>query len=261
MLRKVKNNYLVITKSENDLIDSLKYFEEAGLKTIPFPTISMSLVSESTEIVEKLNSDYDYLIFTSANAVKFFTKLLNKISVEFDFNAVKVIAVGEKTKNICESYGIAVDLIPDNYSASGIIEALHKMEIEKKIFLIPRSSLAPEIIANYIISKKGEVFNPVVYKVSENNDPSMKAKVEFINSVMPEFFAFTSPSSFINFNRLLKIENEREYFDSKIIAAIGDTTKSAIENKNLKVDFVPSNFSLELLSKEFSDYIKQNYEY
>ncbi|MBZ0180237.1 MAG: uroporphyrinogen-III synthase [Melioribacteraceae bacterium] len=261
MLRKIKNNYLVITKSENDLSDCLKYFEEAGLRTIPFPTISMSLATASPEIETMLNRNYDYLIFTSANAVEYFLLLLKKIDIDLDLDLPKVIAVGDKTKNVCESNGIKVDLIPGKYSALGIIEALGKTEIEGKKFLIPRSSLAPEVIADFITSKNGEVFNPVVYEVKVNDDPSLKGKIEFINSVKPEFFVFTSPSSFINFKKLLKIENTQKYFADKIIAAIGDTTKSSVENKNLKVDFVPSNFSLELLSKEFSDYIKQNFEY
>lgn len=261
MLRKVKNNYLLITKSEDDLSPYSNYFERAGLKVIPFPAISMSLAIEDADLETKLKNYFDYIIFTSANAVKFFLMVLDDYKINFDFSPTKVIAVGDKTKKVCEEYDIKVDLIPDNYSAAGIIEMLKVNNMQESRILIPRSSLAQEVIADFLKSNNAEVYNPVVYNVTENNDPALKDKIDFVHTVQPEFYAFTSPSSYINFKKLLKIETTPEYFSSKIIAAIGDTTKAAIENENLKVDFVPSNFSLELLSKEFSDYIKTNFEY
>jgi uroporphyrinogen-III synthase len=53
---------------------------------------------------------------------------------------------------------------------------------------------------------------------------------------------------------IFKIENTQKYFEDHAIAAIGPTTKEAIENSGVKVDIVPVNFTMDDLINSIINY-------
>ena len=63
-----------------------------------------------------LNHDYDWLIFSSKNAVKYFYEYLKSVKVK------KVAVIGEKTAQYCEDLNINVDFIPSDFSQEGFLK-------------------------------------------------------------------------------------------------------------------------------------------
>ena len=68
---------------------------------------------------------------------------------------------------------------------------------------------------------------------------------------------FTSPSTFRNFTDILSIDNAEEYFSGKIVAAIGKTTKSAIENLGVTVQITPDIFTIPQMIKKTEEYFSK----
>lgn len=92
-----------------------------------------------------LDQHYDWLIFSSKNAVKYFYKYLKSLNVDY------IAVIGVKTAQYCESLGIHVDYMPDDFSQEGFLEAFNK--INKKI-LIPSSELARPLLSTSLSKKK-----------------------------------------------------------------------------------------------------------
>ena len=82
--------------------------------------------------------------------------------------------------------------------------------------------------------------------------------IEQLNSSKPDVFIFTSPSTFDNFLLIMNIDNPVSYFKNYNIAAIGPTTKSAIENNKVKVSIMPDEFTIKGLATKMVEFYKTN---
>ncbi|WP_203232873.1 uroporphyrinogen-III synthase [Staphylococcus sp. MI 10-1553] len=81
---------------------------------------------------------YDWLVFTSKNAVTHFQPYLKML----DFNGLAVI--GAKTKAFCESQGLQVDFYPADYSQEGFLDAFPTRQGQH--ILIPSSQRARPLL-------------------------------------------------------------------------------------------------------------------
>ncbi|MDR1874324.1 MAG: uroporphyrinogen-III C-methyltransferase [Synergistaceae bacterium] len=96
------------------------------------------LRSRGAEVLETLSSrteaidaplphlgGYEWLVFTSAAGVEFFFERLRADRRDIrEIDAAKIAAVGSATKDVIESRGLRVDLIPSVYSGSALGKAL-----------------------------------------------------------------------------------------------------------------------------------------
>ena len=226
---------------------------------INFPTIEIGKSELTREEKEKINvsENYDYLIFTSINAVKYFLHHYRN-----DFSKLncktKIVAIGEKTASVLLGNGIDVDLIPISSSSESINELLSNKLVNEKSILIPGSRLSKADLFNSLEMKGAMVDFIVVY---ENRIPkNIESKVldKTINTEI-DLFIFTSPSTFYNFVSLFNVDDVESFFATKSIAAIGPVTKEAIEKENLSVNIIPSEYNLNSLTTEIKNYYKLNW--
>ena len=103
--------------------------EELGAEVIEFPTIEIAPPDDWKELddaIDKIES-YNWLIFTSANGIKFFFNRFSEKDRDIrDLKGIKICAVGSKTASEIKKYGIKVDIVPDEFNAEGLIEAFIK---------------------------------------------------------------------------------------------------------------------------------------
>lgn len=88
---------------------------------------------------------YDWILFTSKNSVEFFVKELHVRTLP---PSVRIAAVGPETAHALKRAGIRVDLIPKEFSAKHIVQALDRAgrstgDLKGKRILFPRSAIAP----------------------------------------------------------------------------------------------------------------------
>jgi uroporphyrinogen III methyltransferase/synthase len=128
------------------------------------------------------------------------------------------------------------------------------------VIFIPSSAIGREELPGNL-EELGAVIKAIpVYNVAVPSDECLAPYIENLKKSTPDLFIFTSPSTFENFLQILKITNQSTYFEKSAIAAIGPTTKSAIENRNLTVDIMPEEFTIEGLAKSIVNYYKKNQE-
>ncbi len=225
---------------------------------IHFPTIEIRKSELSREEKDKINSadSYDYLVFTSINAAKYFLQFY-----ENDYSTLShttnIVAIGEKTASILLNNSIDVDLISNNSSSESLDELLTEKLVSKKTILIPGSRLSRVNLLNSLEAKGAMVDFITIYEneIPENISNSEKKK---ILKVSFDLFIFTSPSTFYNFVSLFNIDDVKEYFSNKVIAALGPVTKAALEKENLSVNILPSKYNLNSLTTEIENYYKLN---
>ncbi|MFA3782381.1 uroporphyrinogen-III synthase [Melioribacteraceae bacterium 4301-Me] len=257
MNKLLKNKTILITKElEGD--NSLISLTNAGANIIYFPTIKI-LPFKNNEALDKALQNfscYDYLIFTSANAAEIFFEYSKNYNINLANS--KIVAVGKKTSNACKSLGMKVSLIPNNFSANGIIELFRDENIVKKRILIPCSAIADKNLKKELNELGAKVDAIPIYDVEVNDKSKLTETINFIIKQKPDVFIFTSPSTFKAFLTLMELSNPTVYFNNTLVAAIGPTTETAIKEYKVTVNIIPKKSTLEDLEKAIIEYFLFN---
>ncbi len=254
----LRNKTIVITRAIEQSKESSETFKQLGANVIIFPTLDIvppDSWSQFDSIVTG-KAKIDFLIFTSAYAVKMFTLRCNDLNVKLDFNRIKIVAVGNKTAAICERNNIPVHIIPQKYSANGVINELSNYDLESKVIFIPRSAIGREELPEELEKLGAIIKSAPAYNVSIPPPEIIKDNLERLRQSTPDIFIFTSPSTFENFLTILKISEPVNYFVRSEVAAIGPSTKTAIENRGVHVSIMPDEYTIDGLAKAIVEYYK-----
>lgn len=255
-VRPLKNKTIVLTRTIEQSKESAAIFSELGAEVIVFPTLEITPPNNWDKFDEVIlsNQKIDFIVFTSAHAVSMFIKRSNELDRKIDLNKINVVAVGNKTKSVCEEYRIKVDTVPKKFTGEGVVEELSKFDLNDKLIFIPRSAIGREGLPNGLEELGAKIIAVPVYNVSLPSKETIKESVEQLNSVKPDVFIFTSPSTFENFLIIMNINNPVSFFKNYDVAAIGPTTKSAIENSKVKVSIMPEEFTIKGLANKMIDF-------
>jgi uroporphyrinogen-III synthase len=256
----LKNKTIVITRAVETSKESAEIFIRLGADVITFPTLDIVPPDDWTQFDEFIlnKSKVDFIIFTSAHAVKMFSKRLEELNESINYSTVKVVAVGNKTSAVCEKYGIPINIIPKNFSSEGVIFELLKLKLNKKIIFIPRSAIGREELPGGLEELGAIIKSVPVYNVAVPSEQNIAPYIDHLRKSKPDLYIFTSPSTFENFLQILKISDPAYYFSGALIAAIGPTTRIAVESRNLKVNIIPDEFTIDGLAKAIVNYYKKN---
>ncbi|TES15828.1 uroporphyrinogen-III synthase [Staphylococcus epidermidis] len=105
-----------------------------------------------------LDHSYDWLNFSSKNAVKYFYPYLKNVKVK------KVAVIGDKTAQYCNELGISVDFVPRDFSQEGFLD---EFKISEQHLLLPSSEKArPKLVQQ--LSKYNEVVKIDLYRPVPN---------------------------------------------------------------------------------------------
>ncbi len=165
-----------------------------------------------------------------------------------------MVAVGNKTKSVCEENKIKVDIVPKKFSGEGVVEELSKFNLKDKLVFIPRSAIGREGLPNGLEELGAKIITVPVYNVSLPSKESVQQNVDKLNLSKPDVFIFTSPSTFENFLLIMNINNPVSFFKNYDVAAIGPTTKSAIENSKVKVSIMPEEYTIKGLANKMIEF-------
>ncbi|MFA7290277.1 MAG: uroporphyrinogen-III synthase [Melioribacteraceae bacterium] len=239
------DSVILITKSKEDLIESGTDFYGFENNLIFFPAIKISVIKENPSFYKALAnlSEYKVIIFQSGHAVRSFKALIKY--KEIDYSNIFIICIGEKTANFCKKFNIPVNHIPVKYSAEGLLEEVELLGLKNSNILIPGSIISERELVDSLSKFNNRVDFIPVYETILNDD----VQIEKVKERNPVLFIFTSPSNFRNFNQLLDIQEVEGYYDDKLIASLGITTKKAIEKYGLNVDIVPKIFTVSEVFK------------
>lgn len=252
----LKNKTIVLTRTVEQSRESAAIFSELGANVIVFPTLEI-VSPNSWDLFDSVilsSQKIDFIVFTSAHAVTMFIKRLNDLEKLFDFKNVKVVAVGSKTKSVCEANNIRVDIVPKNFSGEGVVDELSKHNLTDKLVFIPRSAIGREDLPKGLEELGAKILSVPVYNVSLPSPESINKSLKKFNNNKPDVFIFTSPSTFENFLLIMNISNPIAYFKNYKVAAIGPTTKQAIENRKVTVSIMPDEFTIKGLANKMIEF-------
>jgi uroporphyrinogen III methyltransferase/synthase len=252
----LKNKTIVLTRTIEQSKESASELTRFGANVIVFPTLEIVPPSswDDFDSIVFDQENIDFIIFTSAHSAEMFRMRCDELMIDFNFENKNVVAIGNKTSSVCKHLLIPVNIVPEKFSADGVIEVLSKFDIREKVVFIPRSVIGREELPRGLKDMGAIIKSVPVYNVSLPTKDHVKDNLEKLRKSNPNLFIFTSPSTFENFLQILNIINPSEYFRNYDVAAIGPTTKTAVENRRVKVNIMPDEYTIEGLIKKIITY-------
>lgn len=231
---------IALTRDYESGIKDKKKLESMGFDVKIIPTIK--IVEKNLDILEEKFKDfsYDYLVFTSKNAVKiFFDNLIENHDIR-DIGKVKIAAIGEKTKKEIEKYNLKVDIVPRNFVGENLLVEMGKyVKKDDKIFF-PHSNLSRKKIIdgldNIGILDEIEIYDNI-------KEEKLDQDFDFDEII------FTSSSCVNNFVEIYG----KEALLNKKIYSIGQITTKTIENHGLEVYKESKKQSMDFLIEKIGE--------
>lgn len=209
--------------------------EQHGGQLEHFPLIETVefIAPNEAEIVDAL-PDYDWLIFTSQNAVLQFLHKCERYGVAVTELAVKIVAVGEKTARLLQQAGLSIDFMPTVYSADVLVQQFQLQQGERALFI--RGSLAKRTIIEGIGADEWTVYEtrPNLSRIEQLVDCARRSENPIV--------VFASPSAVHTYAK----EVVPKYaWDNVKVASIGHITTAALASYGVKPIVQPTTYTMQ----------------
>lgn len=251
-------NRILITR---DYTRDYEPLEDLGAEIFEFPTIKTVPPESYTGLdaaIEKIET-YNWLIFTSANGLKYFMKRMLQLDKDIrDMKGIKICAIGPKTAEAVRNCGIKVDIVPDEFNAEGLIETFLATlpsrtkqdgdSLKGLKILLPRAEVAREIFPDKVRKLGGEIDTPTAYRAVKPEKHGKRLQ-RFLKEGRISVATFTSAATFHNFVEMTGTE-ALDFLKGITIAAIGPVTARAIEKAGLKVTIMPEEATVKAMAEK-----------
>jgi uroporphyrinogen III methyltransferase/synthase len=173
----------------------------------------------------KAVGDHDWIVFTSANGVRWFMKELRDAR---DLAGVSVAAIGNATADELRACNIEPDLVPERFVAEALLDAFPDASSGGRV-LLARAAVARDVLPDGLRAKGWEVDDVAVYA----NEPLVPSAADRARVASADVVLFTSASAV---GRLLEAVGPEAIPD--LVACIGPVTADAARALGLRVDLV-----------------------
>ena len=192
---------IVLTRPRGQAGDLASGLERLGAEVIEFPTIEIQPAADYRPLDEALAriGSYDWLIFTSANGVRFFLERLSAASLNVDAVRAGICAIGPATRTEAENAGFRVSLMPAEYVAESLVEAFEGHGLEGNRVLLPRAAVARDVVPAELRRRGATVDVVEAYRTGIPAEAQAQAERIFASGRRPDWITFTSSSTVTNF--------------------------------------------------------------
>lgn len=192
---------VLVTRAREQTSALSDALETLGAEAVEAPMIAVQAPQDTAPLDQAIASlnNYDWIIFTSANGVRFFFDRLRDQGGDIrDLHGISLCAIGPKTLEALEEKGLRVDVIPETFVAEGVLEAIQPLLTSPQKILLPRSDLARKVLVDTLQGEGHTVDDVVTYETVPTDIGADRIK-ELFQDGRIDMVTFTSSSTVKNF--------------------------------------------------------------
>ncbi|WP_456430986.1 uroporphyrinogen-III C-methyltransferase [Thermosulfuriphilus sp.] len=247
---------VLVTRTREQASDLSAKLYDLGAEPVEFPTIKTVAPDDFRPLDQAISEieTFSWIIFTSVNGVRFFFDRLFALGHDVRvLKGVRIAAIGEKTAEGLRAYGLFADLVPRQYRAEGLIEALGQESLSGARILIPRALEAREILPEKLREQGAEVVVAPAYKTIRPEGG--RERLHRILEEGLDVVTFTSSSTVRNFVEMIGgPEEARRLLSGVKIASIGPITSQTARDLGLSVDIEPQAYTIVALVEAIREF-------
>jgi len=250
-MERFKGKIIAITRPQERAQTAVDMIKSHG--GIPLVAPTLELQPSKTESLMDLcqrASELDWIIFTSPASLHSLLKYCYNFKKRLKPHC-RVAAIGPKTAKALSKYGISTELLPDDYTAEGLLEVFKDISLKDKKVGVPRTFSARQVLPNGLKEMGAHVFLAEAYKSTLPRDKSVVH--ELIDGIIQgevDAVTFTSPLTVTN---LFEIAGEKKEVllkalkdGSTVVAAIGPITQGPLKENRIE-SIAPSKYTVKAM--------------
>ncbi|HWI54839.1 MAG TPA: uroporphyrinogen-III synthase, partial [Desulfobacteria bacterium] len=247
---------VLITRARSQASVFAEKVEDLGAEPWEFPTIEIADPEEFSPLdaaIAEIEA-YDWLVLTSVNGVQSFMNRLRYLKKDIrKLSNIKIVAIGPKTRDEIEKYGIFCEFMPEEFVAEAIIEIFKTQEIRGKKVLLPRADIARKILPETLKEMGALVTEVTAYRTVEGSGNTDEL-IRMLEDKKIHVLTFTSSSTVKNFIRKLGDRRSEELLNNAVVACIGPITSATARELGLKVDIEALRYTIDGLVEAILKY-------
>lgn len=227
---------VVVTRAKHQAGELSARLRAAGAGVVEVPTIAIGPPADGgfaiADAVDRLSS-YDWVVFTSANAVEWF---LDYLRDGRDFGAARIAVIGPGTAAALERRCLVPNLVPPRFVAESLLESFPGPASAGSSVLIPRAATARDVLPDGLRARGFTVDVVEAYRtVPVTPAPDLLAEAAAADAI-----AFTSASSVTNW-----VTAAGAGAMPPVVACIGSITADAVRAAGVVVTTTAKESTLD----------------
>src|SRR6267142_792960 len=246
-------------------------FEKLGAKVYACPLLEETPVENRDDLKDfvrlVVSGKFDLMIFLTGVGAKFLIAEAESSGLKDEFlralGNLTVVVRGPKPVAALRQFGVRVDVIPENPTTEGVIEALRPRDLkDSRIGVQLYGTPNPQLVST--LEARGAKVRPVqVYAYGAAADPSsVRTLVTKIMNREIQVLAFTSaPQVHMLFDIASQLgistELAQALNNGVVIASIGEVTSRALAGKDLTPAIVPEQPRMRPMAQAVADFFEK----
>ncbi len=171
---------VLVTRTREQASELSRALAAAGAEPVELPTIAIAPRFDEARVEAAVGAlkdgTYDWLLFTSVNAVQIFFDFLWQKKLDARRVRARVGAIGSATAEALAGRGIRVDLTPepDQYTAEGLLAALAGEDLRDRRVLLPRAEGARGVLVDGLVERGATVDEVTLYVAKLPDDADVE---------------------------------------------------------------------------------------
>jgi len=231
----------VFRPDDERLAAVVSLLESLGADPVPDPMLAVAPTGAVPG--EELDEPADYVVVTSKTGVELAT------GAGWDPGEATVCAIGATTAGALREAGHPVDVVPEEYSSGGLVQALAD-EVAGAAVEVARSDHGSPVLIEGLEEAGASVHETVLYRLER--PPGAGRSVDLAADGDLDAAMFTSSLTVDHFLAVAEERGIREDviagLDDVTVGAIGEPTRATAESAGVDVDVVPAEADAELLA-------------
>ena len=246
---------IVITRAPEQSDELREALEERGAEVVALPMIRFVRPKDTAELDAAIGRarTFDWILFTSQVAVRFYSERSRELGEALHLQpadqsgGTKVAVVGKASAKAARAAGFTVDFMAEAERGEGLARELGPA-LGGKTVLLPHSNLGGEPLARALREAGAHVASVEAYGTVAPERVNEETLGEIRRGEI-DAIVFASPSAFRNFAALFEADELKEIAGRVEFAAIGPTTRKAIEERGIEVSIEPAEPSSKALAQ------------
>jgi uroporphyrinogen III methyltransferase / synthase len=254
--RSLLGKRVVVTRTREQASALVDRLSDLGAECLEFPTIRIVPPSDWSEVDRALDGieTFDWIFFTSPNGVRFFMDRLESLGLDLRIlKDLRIGVIGPATAQALKSYHLRPDLVPEQYQAEALLEALAEIPFRHKKVLIPRAAEAREILPEGLRRLGAEVTVVSAYQTLPA-DSAGETLEKALSREEVDCVTFTSSSTVVQFLALFPRQKILSLLKKATIACIGPITAKTARDNGLTVSIEAEEYTIPGLVKAIEGY-------
>ncbi len=256
----IKGRTVLVTRPKGQAREFAEALKRSGVKVLTVPTIKIVPPASFGALDRAINAieAYDWVIFTSANAVQFFAarfRALGKNSKTL--KTTHTIAIGPATARAMRQENIPVTRTSEFYVAESVLKLMPRPRGLK--ILIPRAKEAREILPE-VLKKRGAKVDAVTTYETVLEDSGADVLRQALDRNKIDCVTFTSSSTVKGFFRMIGPRANKIIKNKNIVAAsIGPVTTGTLKSYGWRPKIIAQKPLTKFLAREIIKYYSKGH--